>query len=156
MTRLLFLLAALCATLLAASAAHAQPPALVPSVAPVKLDDSLYRELGGQPGVDALVADFVPRLATDPHMSEFFKNVNQPHLKQMLSQVFCIVAGGGCTYTGRSIIEVHREMDISKADFNALVEVLQASMNAQHIPFATQNRLLAQLAPMHRDIVTVH
>jgi hemoglobin len=36
------------------------------------------------------------------------------------------------------------------------VEVLQASMDAQHLPFATQNRLLARLAPMHREIVNVH
>jgi hemoglobin len=47
-------------------------------------------------------------------------------------------------------------MDISKGDFNALVEVLQASMDAQGVPFATQNQLLARLAPMHREIVNVH
>lgn len=151
MTRFLLLLAAL----LLAPLSHAQTAALGAPVGNVKPDDSLFRELGGQPGIDALVNDFVPRLATDAHMGEFFKHVNQPHLEAMLSQVFCIVAGGGCAYTGRSISDVHREMDIGKGDFNALVEVLQASMDARHIPFATQNRLLAQLAPMHRDIVTV-
>ena len=41
------------------------------------------------------------------------------------------------------------------ADFNALVEVLQAAMDAQGIPYAAQNRLLALLAPMHRDVITV-
>ena len=46
-------------------------------------------------------------------------------------------------------------MDITKAHFNALVEVLQAAMAAQGIAFAQQNRLLALLAPMHRDIITV-
>ncbi len=159
MTRLLLPLAIACAALMTLwlpEAAYAQPAALGAPVGNVTLDDSLYRELGGQPGVDALVDDFVPRLASDEHMGEFFKHVDQRHLKAMLSQVFCIVAGGGCTYTGRSIAETHHDMDISKADFNALVEVLQASMDARHIPFATQDRLLAQLAPMHRDIVTVH
>jgi hemoglobin len=48
---------------------------------------------------------------------------------------------------------VHAEMDISKADFNALVEVLQHSMDAKGIPFSVQNRMLAKLAPMHRDMV---
>jgi hemoglobin len=32
----------------------------------------------------------------------------------------------------------------------------QQAMSAQGVPFATQNRLLALLAPMHRDVVTVH
>jgi hemoglobin len=46
-------------------------------------------------------------------------------------------------------------MDINKGHFNALVEVLQVSMDAQGIPFAQQNRLLALLAPMHRDVITI-
>jgi hemoglobin len=34
------------------------------------------------------------------------------------------------------------------------VEVLQQSMDAKRIPFTAQNRMLALLAPMHRDIIT--
>ena len=93
------------------------------------------------------------RLAADRRTSEFFKKTKQPHFKQMLSEQFCRVSGGGCAYTGKSIPEAHRDMDISKADFNAVVEVLQASMDAQRVPLPTQNRLLARLAPMHRDII---
>jgi hemoglobin len=48
---------------------------------------------------------------------------------------------------------VHDGQDITKANFNALVEVLQQAMDARGIAFGAQNRLLAQLAPMHRDIV---
>jgi hemoglobin len=33
--------------------------------------------------------------------------------------------------------------------------VLQRSMDAQGIGFTVQNRLLARLAPMHRDVVNV-
>jgi len=50
---------------------------------------------------------------------------------------------------------VHEGFDIDRASFNALVEVLQEAMDAQGIPFSAQNKLLAQLAPMHRDIVNV-
>ena len=39
-------------------------------------------------------------------------------------------------------------------DFNALVEDLQDGLDASGVDFATQNRLLARLAPMHNDIVT--
>jgi hemoglobin len=49
----------------------------------------------------------------------------------------------------------HSNMDITKTDFNALVEVLQKSMDAQGIAFSSQNQLLAKLAPMHRDVITV-
>ncbi len=49
--------------------------------------------------------------------------------------------------------KAHSGMDITKSDFNALVEVLQLSMDDQNIPFSVQNRMLARLAPMHREIV---
>ena len=49
----------------------------------------------------------------------------------------------------------HGNMDINKTDFNALVEILQQSMDVQGIPFRSQNKLLAKLAPMHRDVITV-
>lgn len=45
---------------------------------------------------------------------------------------------------------------MQQSHFNALVEVLQSAMDAQGIPFAQQNRLLALLAPMHRDVITKH
>ena len=51
--------------------------------------------------------------------------------------------------------EAHSNMDVTRTDFNALVEVLQLSMDARGIPFARQNQLLALLAPMHRDVVNV-
>jgi len=36
---------------------------------------------------------------------------------------------------------------------NALVENLQMAMEKEGVPFQTQNRFLAKLAPMKRDIV---
>jgi hemoglobin len=48
---------------------------------------------------------------------------------------------------------LHQDFEIRAADFNALVEVLQAAMDARGVPFAVQNRLLARFAPMHRDII---
>jgi hemoglobin len=49
--------------------------------------------------------------------------------------------------------DAHADLKITRADFNALVEVLQQAMDARSIPFTRQNQLLALLAPMHRDIV---
>jgi hemoglobin len=153
MSRLACLLLALAALF---TTAHAQTAAPANATIPAPADDALFRELGGQAGIDRIVGDFVPRLVADARMGEFFKRANQDHLEQMLGQLFCRVSGGGCVYTGLSMKLAHQDIDVSKGDFNALVEVLQASMDAQGVPFATQNRLLARLAPMHRDVVNVH
>jgi hemoglobin len=122
--------------------AHAQPA-----------DDSLYQQLGGEPGLTRLMDDFMTRLLADPRMNPFFKDVNHPHVKAQLVAQLCEVSGGPCKLKGPDMQKAHAGMDITKRDFNALVEVLQDSMSAQGIAFSTQNRLLAKLAPMHRDII---
>jgi hemoglobin len=46
----------------------------------------------------------------------------------------------------------HKDFDIDRMQFNALVEDLQKAMSERRIPFHAQNKLLAKLAPLHRDI----
>ena len=116
-------------------------------------DDTLYRALGSQPGLVKLMDDFGLRLLADARMKPFFKDVNMPELKDKLVVQFCEVSGGPCQRKGPDMKKAHDGFDITKADFNALVEVLQVSMDAQGIAFSTQTRLLARLAPMHRQIV---
>jgi hemoglobin len=94
-------------------------------------------------------------LATDPRTASFFKETQRPEFATKLADQFCQVLGGGCDYQGATMAASHREFDIRKQDFNALVEILQQAMDARAVPFADQNRLLAQLAPMHRDVITV-
>lgn len=118
-------------------------------------DDSLYQSFGQKAGLTALMEDFVPRLLKDPRMEPFFAKTNQQNLKEQLTNQICQITGGPCVYKGVDMKTVHREMDITKGNFNALVEVLQISMDAQKIPFRAQNKLLALLAPMHRDVITV-
>lgn len=134
---------ALC--LMLASAAFAQtPPA----------NDSIYQAWGGKAGIRAVMDDFVPRLVADPRTAPFFKDVNRENLTQQLTEQLCQEAGGPCTYQGAPMKLVHQDLEIRRRDFNALVEILQQSMDARGIPFAAQNGMLARLAPMHRDIVT--
>lgn len=139
---------ALAALFIATGAAHAQtaPPSA----------DPLFDALGGRPGIARLVDDLVPRLAADPRIGSSFKDTNLRELNKQLGDQFCVVAGGPCRYEGGSMKDAHAALRIDKADFNRLVELLQDAMDARAIPFADQNRLLARLAPMHRDVITVH
>ncbi len=128
----------------AASAALAQP-------APT--DDALWRDLGGTEGIRALADRFVEGLFADARIRAHFKETKPAFLKQQLADQFCQLAGGPCVYDGETMKKAHAELHITRADFNALVEDLQDAMDARAIPFATQRRLLALLAPMHREIV---
>jgi hemoglobin len=129
--------------------------ALMLGAAPAHADDSLYQQLGAEPGLVKLMDDFMVRLLAEPRMKPFFKDVDQQHVKEQLVAQFCEVSGGPCKRSGPTMKQVHDGFDINKGDFNALVEVLQQAMDAQGIAFSAQNKLLAQLAPMHRDIINI-
>ena len=115
---------------------------------------ALYRAFGEKAGINALADDFVNRMMADPRIGHFFKNTKPANLKEQLADQFCLLSGGPCKYQGDSMKAAHADLQVRRADFNALVEVLRQSMDARNIPFAAQNRLLALLAPMHRDIIT--
>ena len=134
--------------------AYAQTAA-APSANPAAAPAGLYQALGEKPGITRLMDDFVNRLVQDPRIGGHFKEVKPSALKESLTDQICQLSGGPCQYEGADMKSAHADMDINKGHFNALVEVLQTAMDAQGIPFAQQNRLLALLAPMHRDVITV-
>jgi hemoglobin len=86
------------------------------------------------------------RLLADVRMQPFFKDTNQTNFKAQLVDQLCQVAGGPCQYKGADMKSAHSNFDINKTHFNALVEVLQLSMDARGVPFGVQNQLLARLA----------
>ena len=137
------------ALLLAAAAACAQPP--TSSVTPLTID-ALFPQLGGNVGIDKLANDFVERLWVDPRIGAYVHDSGKKHLKTQLADQFCEVSGGPCRLDGPDMKTAYEAMAIGKGDFNARVEMLQSAMDRQGIPFTTQNRLLAQLTSMHRDI----
>ena len=114
----------------------------------------LYQALGEKAGLARLMDRFVETLAVDTRTQVFFSNADKPRLKEQLTEQLCMLSGGPCVYTGAQMRGVHRGLEIARSDFNALVEVLQDTMDAQGIAFSVQNGLLARLAPMHREIVT--
>jgi hemoglobin len=131
------------ALLLALTACVQQPPK----------DDSLYRALGEQAGIEAVVEGMLLKIATDPRIVQHFENVDIQRVRDKLVEQFCMEAGGPCSYTGDSMEESHTGMNLTPSDFNALVENLQAAMTEQGIAMPAQNRLLARLAPMRGQII---
>ena len=84
---------------------------------------------------------------------KIFKGQDIPRLRRLLREQFCYILNGGCDYTGRTMADAHKNMGLQTADVTALVEDIQAGMRAEHVSFRAQNRLLAKLAPMRRDVL---
>jgi hemoglobin len=114
----------------------------------------LWAAFHGQPGVDRVVEGFVARNVADPVISDIFKGQDLVRLRRTLKEQFCYILGGGCAYSGRDMKTTHKDLGIQAKDMNELVANLQTAMAAEGVPFAAQNRFLAKLAPMKKDVVT--
>lgn len=148
MKKLFITLVFLCGSL-AGSLAQAQtdkPMVKAPST-------ELYTALGGKESITRLMNDFVEILVVDPRIAKLFKDTKLKNLKEQLTDQICELSGGPCKYEGDAMKAVHEDLGITAAHFNALVEDLQMAMDQHGIGFGTQSRLLALLAPMHRDII---
>lgn len=119
---------------------------------PFKGDDML-KAFHGRAGIDRVVDDMVDRNIVDPRISDIFKAQDFVRLRRTLKEQFCYILNGGCDYTGRDMKSSHKDLGLQVADFNALVENLQAAMRKEKVAYFAQNRLLAKLAPMKRDTV---
>lgn len=115
--------------------------------------EAMWRAFGESDGVRRIVAAFIARNRADPRIGDIFKGQDFVRLERVLNEQFCYLLGGGCAYTGRSMKTAHANMGLQQADLGALVENLQAAMRAEGVSFAAQNRFLAKLAPMKRQVV---
>lgn len=122
----------------------------------VKLTDDadIYKEFGEKSGLVKIMDDFMVNLLKDPRTKPSFENVDQIRIKEQLVDQFCFILNGPCEYKGAKMKPIHANVGINRENFNALVEQLQFAMDKNNVPFRAQNKLLAVLAPMHRDIIT--
>ncbi|MGH6798548.1 MAG: group I truncated hemoglobin [Roseiarcus sp.] len=124
------------------------------SLRPAVADDSLYRDLGGRAGIIKIVDAAIGLWFADPRIKDQFDNINPDWFQKRLVDQFCELSGGPCHYKGRDMHAAHKGLHLGIAQFNALVEDLQTAMDKAGIPFWTQNRLVAILAPMEHQVVT--
>lgn len=116
-------------------------------------EKTLYDDLGGKDGIAKIIDYSMTDYVTDPRISDQFDNINLDWLKARFVLQFCQLTGGPCKYPGRDMHAAHKGLHLDSAQFNAVVEDLQDAMDKAGIPFRTQNRLLALLAPMKQQIV---
>jgi hemoglobin len=119
---------------------------------------TLYSRLGGKKAITAVIDQFVTNVANDARINKAFAAAaNDPKrlkkFKDNLVDQVCQATGGPCKYKGKDMVTAHKGMNITDADFTALVEDLVAALNQFNVPKAEQDELLGALAGMKGQIV---
>lgn len=143
-----FLVLSACATQSAATGATAATPE-TKEEAPT----ALFERLGGKGAVEAVIDDFLGRVAADERINSGFAVGHLPRLRQRLIELVCAATGGPCTYSGRDMQTAHAGMKITNEQFDALVGHLVATLDKFKVPEKEKGELLGLLGPMRGQIV---
>jgi hemoglobin len=114
---------------------------------------TLFDNMGGASVLHAAVDKFTDIVIQDPRINFTFAETDLAKFKKLLYEQLCQLSGGPCTYTGRDMRSAHRKLAINTAEFDALAEDLYIALGKSGVPYRLQNKLMAKLAPMKRDIV---
>lgn len=126
--------------------------------APKPAEPSLYDRLGGKPAIEAVVNEFLDRIGADtriqnPKVKARLAAIHIPSLKVQLVTLLCEAAGGPCKYGGRDMKMAHAGLEITGAEFDAVVDDLVATLNTFKVGRREQQEILNLLGPMKKDIV---
>jgi formate hydrogenlyase transcriptional activator len=85
--------------------------------------NSLYNRLGGIKKITPLVDELLAKLRSDEQLGRHWKDRGIDNIrmeKKYVVDYFCDLTGGPFTYTGRNMVEVHKGMGITEADWKIL------------------------------------
>jgi hemoglobin len=120
---------------------------------------SLYDRLGGVYSIATVVDDFIERLLVNaklnanPAINEARKRVPKAGLKFHVTALVCAATGGTCAYTGRPMKESHEKLNISQAEWDAMVVDFKATLDKFRVAPREQQELITIVGSTRNDIV---
>jgi hemoglobin len=121
---------------------------------------SLYERLGKKSGITALVDDIVEAHMNNPIVKPRFqpyrdKADNLKLIKEHTVDFFCAGSGGLEEYTGRDMLTSHKGMNISEAEFVAVLDDILQVLEQHKIDEETRKDVLAIAYSLKNDIIHV-
>lgn len=120
---------------------------------------SLYDRLGGVYNIATVVDDFIDRLLVNntlnanPAINKARTSVPKAGLKFHVTALVCEVTGGPCKYTGRTMKASHEHLNITEAQWQAMVADFRVTLDKFKVPAQEQQELIAIVGTTKGDIV---
>ena len=115
--------------------------------------DGLYEDIGGKETLNKVYGVAVARIYNDPEIGHFFKGVPKKHIREQLVNQTCELIGGPCVYDGMSMLEAHKDQNISERHFYILVDYVRGAMKDVGLTPQQENMIIQKLAPMKSQVV---
>ena len=120
---------------------------------------TLYERLGGVYSIATVVDDLVDRVMADarlnanPAVDEAHHKVPPAGFKYLVTEMVCWATGGPQKYTGRSMADSHRHLNITPQEWVAFMDDFQQTVDKFKVAAAEQSELRAIVESTYGDIV---
>jgi hemoglobin len=91
---------------------------------------TVYEQLGGERGLEKVVADFYARIRSDAYLAPWFSAVDDVRYRAHFRAFIAVGLGGPENYTGREMRTAHGGLGITREAFDVLVGHLGAALAA--------------------------
>ena len=119
------------------------------------MSQTLYERLGGGEKIRAIADEAVELHLRNPAIRVRFLKVDPEVLKRLAGEFFAHGTGGPEAYTGRDMRSAHESMNISEAEFLAVLDDILAALDRHGIGEMEKSEVLSILYGMKNDIIHV-
>ena len=120
------------------------------------MSKTLYERLGGYDAIAAVTKDLMVRIKADSQLGRYYQHRGDDGIQreeQLLVDFLCSSAGGPMYYTGRDMKTLHIGMKLNESDWSALIEHVNATLEAFQVPQAEHDDVIAFIESTKTDIV---
>lgn len=116
---------------------------------------SLFQRIGGRAGLEKIVPDVVQLHLENPVCGERFRAAKKSpdELSRLAIEFFATGLSGLATYEGLSMPEAHAGMDITEAEYMAVLDDILAALQRHNIGHQEQAELLYIAYGMKTEII---
>lgn len=120
------------------------------------MSDTLYERLGGRAGIDKLVNRIVDLHLENDVAGPRYRALDEEaidHAREKVKEFLAAGSGGPVEYTGRSMIETHTGMNVSAAEYVAVVDDIMQAMNEMEYPRPVCDEVLGIAYSLKEEII---
>jgi hemoglobin len=119
------------------------------------MSESLYNRLGGHDAIAAVARTVFNNHCNNDLIKSRYANSDAELVIRRVTEFMCAGFGGPEEYTGEDMLTAHTSMNISEAEFNAVVDDVMAGLETHNVGQTEKDEILVALWSMRPEIVHV-
>ncbi len=117
------------------------------------MSDTLFDKYGGFSTVGNVVHSFYEKIMDEESLESYFWDIDMARLIKHQTDFLCQVLGGPASYSGRSLKDAHRSLNIIEVDFMTVAEILEETLEEAGVEDDDVTTIMEIVASTKDDIV---